>query len=644
MSCYICGKTHTDKQCPPGYTTTTTTEDPTLCPPAPACEDLYNSHCIYYSGINLSCAGIYTGDTVNTIIANLLTQLESCCLPTTTTSTTTSTTTTSTTTTSTTTTTTTCQIHYLICCSSYNAETLQIIEAPCNIKGLTFLPWETYADITNSEIGGGTYIWVVATYADLVSLGYSGANISYVPDWNSMLWASTGGSSVIDTLSTCNNTIKPPSTCPETIIPTTTTSTTSTSTTTTINQECDCFTVTNLETTSGIVAYKFTYTECFVNTIATVYLDFGQSTSICAQPNTISTNFGASIYDNGTCGEQCPPTTTTTTLPPCKCYNVVGVDAFFDYLDCNDILQFGYVNGDINICALENSISSEFGLFIVDLGACTEGCLTTTTTTIVPPPCVCYTITNPGAGDAPAYSFTYIDCEGVGHTGGLGAGQSTNVCALEESISTLCTVIDNGPCETNCPPTTTTTSTTTTTTLSPICDCYTINNVETESGIVTYEFTYNDCDTGLVVTTPLDFGESASFCAKFGTVNANFAATFTNFGVCGLDCPPTTTTTTAAPTTTTTSTTTTTTTTSSTTTTTTLSPVLCYCYTVENTDLVFSNNVSYTVCGTAEELYEIVLPGATINLCAAVGTPTGNASIVITGGTVPCTTDGDCAP
>lgn len=590
MSCYICGKTHTDKQCPPGYTTTTTTEDPTLCPPAPACEDLYNSHCIYYSGINLSCAGIYTGDTVNTIIANLLTQLESCCLPTTTTSTTTSTTTTSTTTTSTTTTTTTCQIHYLICCSSYNAETLQIIEAPCNIKGLTFLPWETYADITNSEIGGGTYIWVVATYADLVSLGYSGANISYVPDWNSMLWASTGGSSVIDTLSTCNNTIKPPSTCPETIIPTTTTSTTSTSTTTTINQECDCFTVTNLETTSGVVAYKFTYTECFVDTIATVYLDFGQSTSICAQPNTIITNFGASIYDNGTCGEECPPPTTTTS-------------------------------------------------------STTTTSTTSTTTTTTTPPCVCYTITNPGAGDAPAYSFTYIDCEGVGHTGGLGAGQSTNVCALEESISTLCTVIDNGPCETNCPPTTTTTSTTTTTTLSPICDCYTINNVETESGIVTYEFTYNDCDTGLVVTTPLDFGESASFCAKFGTVNANFTATFTNFGVCGLDCPPTTTTTTAAPTTTTTtSTTTTTTTTSSTTTTTTLSPVECYCYTVENTDLVFSNNVSYTVCGTAEELYEIVLPGATINLCAAVGTPTGNASIVITGGTVPCTTDGDCAP
>ena len=297
MSCYICGKTHTDKQCPPGYTTTTTTEDPTLCPPAPTCEDLYNSHCIYYSGLNLQCAGIFTGDSINTIIDGLLVSLENCCLPTTTTTTSTSTTTTSTTTTTTTTTTTACPINYLICCSSYSTATLQIIEAPCDIPGFIFTPWETYQDITNGT-GTNSYIWVVATYADLVSLGYSGANISYVPDWSQVLWASSGGISLINTLSSCNNIVKYQATCPDPIIPTTTTSTTTTTTTTTISPECDCYTITNLETEDDTYPYAFSYLQCITGEINVVILEKGAFTSICAQPNTIITNFKVSIYDH----------------------------------------------------------------------------------------------------------------------------------------------------------------------------------------------------------------------------------------------------------------------------------------------------------------------------------------------------------
>ena len=236
MSCSYCGKIHINKTCPPGYIVTTTTQDPLLCPPPPLCEDIYSSHCIFYSGDNLDCAGIYTGDNVNTIITNLLAELQFCCLPTTTTSTTTSTTSTTTSTSSTTTTTTACPVNYLICCSSYNTQSLQIIEAPCNLVGFTFTPWEVYTDITNGT-GSRSYRWVVATLADIISLGYTGANISYVPNWNNVLWSSAGSTSLISTLATCGLFINPASVCPEAIIPTTTTSTTSTtSTTTTICQ------------------------------------------------------------------------------------------------------------------------------------------------------------------------------------------------------------------------------------------------------------------------------------------------------------------------------------------------------------------------------------------------------------------------
>ena len=48
-----------------------------------------------------------------------------------------------------------------------------------------------------------------------------------------------------------------------------------------------------------------------------------------------------------------------------------------------------------------------------------------------------------------------------------------------------------------------------------------------------------------MITVPLDFGESASFCAEVGSpIITNFIDTIIDNGVCGEECPPTTTTTT----------------------------------------------------------------------------------------------------
>jgi hypothetical protein len=128
-------------------------------------------------------------------------------------------------------------------------------------------------------------------------------------------------------------------------------------------------------------------------------------------------------------------------------------------------------------------------------------------------------------------------------------------CALVNgcipTTTTTTTVAPTTTTTTSSSSTTTTTSTsstssttTTTTTASLECNCYTIYNTETESGVDPYEFTYTSCDDSSEVTTPLDFQQSANFCARATAITANFTYTLTNYGICGLDCPPTTTTTT----------------------------------------------------------------------------------------------------
>ena len=570
MSCYICGKTHADKPCPPGYTTTTTTENPE-CPPVPACDDLYNSHCIYYSGPSLECVGIFTGDNVNDIIANFLSQLEDCCLPTTTTTTSTTTTTTSTTTTSTTTTTTACPINYLICCSSYDSEELQIIEAPCDLPGFVFTPWETYQDITNG-IGANSYVWVVATLSDIVSLGYSGANISYVPNWTQVLWASAGGSSLINTLQSCNEFIKPSSTCPEEIIPTTSTTTTSTTTTTTINQECSCYTITNLETSSGVVAYIITYIECFTGLTATVPLEFGQSISLCCQPNSIETNFSANIYNHGTCGDECPPastTTTSTTTIACVQYNLYNPlpgAADYQYVDCEGNLTPGLIiqpDSCVTIYALPGSVVYQTGVILGD-GPC----------------CNCITLISVSKFT----QFSYIDCNNSEVIINVGVGENEQICGgsvFPESGSGAYIVGD--PCydlgndEFGC--------TTTTTTVCP-CNIYELSG---NTPVVAYVFT--ECGGTEETTIVLGDKQIQSYCID----NATPIQMVGNGTINQLECCPVTTSTT------------------STTTTSTTTALPCNCYVLQSGELTV---FTYNDCTGTEQSVSVISPNV-VKICAS---------------------------
>jgi hypothetical protein len=194
---------------------------------------------------------------------------------------------------------------------------------------------------------------------------------------------------------------------------------------------------------------------------------------------------------------------------------------------------------------------------------------TTTTTTIATTstttafPGYCYSMfNNLTIGSAPIV-VPYVNASGVSTSVTVAPQATAYVCGLSYTATANMTILSINTCNTGCPGTTSTTSTSTsttststtstTTTLSPVCNCYTINNIETQEGIIAYQFNYYDCDTGLLITTPLNFGDSASFCANANIITTNFSAILINHGICGLLCPPptttssTTTTTTASP-------------------------------------------------------------------------------------------------
>jgi hypothetical protein len=190
------------------------------------------------------------------------------------------------------------------------------------------------------------------------------------------------------------------------------------------------------------------------------------------------------------------------------------------------------------------------------------------------------------------------------------------------------------------PTTTTTTSssstTTTTTTISDDCNCYTIENDETESGVDPYFFSYIDCISGLELSTPLDFGQSDNFCGRAIGITTNFTYTLTNFGLCGLDCPPTTTTTTSSSSTTTTtstSSTTTTTTTATPTTTTTTTTVACIEYNITN-PTAGALDYSYVNC-SGNFLGFSIDPDSCMSFSAQEGSVTFDLGLILAFGPCP---------
>ena len=83
MSCNNCGRPLNDHH----YTCPSTTINPN-CVKDP-CEESVYSDCIFYSGPDNDCYGIYNGDNINDVIAYLVGMLSPYCTTTTTTTTTT---------------------------------------------------------------------------------------------------------------------------------------------------------------------------------------------------------------------------------------------------------------------------------------------------------------------------------------------------------------------------------------------------------------------------------------------------------------------------------------------------------------------------------------------------------------------------
>lgn len=340
MSCNYCGKIHIDKPCPSGYTTTTTTEDPVLCPPKPLCDDLFNSHCIYYTGDDIECAGIAFGDNINNILSNLIAQLQACCLPTTTTTTTTiNCSNPGGTVDPIYTTTTTLEPYFLVCCSSAQTTELQITELPRSQPG--YVLGQVYQNLTE-EYPTSYYIWIVASLSDIQSLGYSGANITYTPDWNRMFWMNNGEGSLEATLVACNDGIISSAKCPEPLITTTTTSTTSTTSTTTTTTIAPTTTTTTTiwcqeyniyNNTAGPLNYGYVTCEGLV--ISNLVIPSGLCLSVFAQEGSlivdpgITTGFGeCTTTTTSTSTTTTSSTTTTTTIIPSElCFTIVALDA-----------------------------------------------------------------------------------------------------------------------------------------------------------------------------------------------------------------------------------------------------------------------------------------------------------------------------
>lgn len=97
-----------------------------------------------------------------------------------------------------------------------------------------------------------------------------------------------------------------------------------------------------------------------------------------------------------------------------------------------------------------------------------EEVLTTTTTTVFPPgECVTYFVSSQFIDILPIeYPYSYLDCEGIMHTGTMQCFETLNICATKDSV-VINTIFDIVQYSTGCNITTTTTTTSTTTTTLP---------------------------------------------------------------------------------------------------------------------------------------------------------------------------------
>ena len=73
-----------------------------------------------------------------------------------------------------------------------------------------------------------------------------------------------------------------------------------------VPEACICALITNEETETGVVPYKFSYVDCANNIFTDIALDYQDSMNICVRRSTLITNFAYSLTNNGACVEDCP--------------------------------------------------------------------------------------------------------------------------------------------------------------------------------------------------------------------------------------------------------------------------------------------------------------------------------------------------
>ena len=220
------------------------------------------------------------------------------------------------------------------------------------------------------------------------------------------------------------------------------------------------------------------------------------------------------------------------------------------------------------------------------------------------------------------YSGPNLPCTGIQTCNNLSVAfqkVDEKICDLQDQINILVNALNV------CCPTTTTTSTsstssttTSTTTIAcPECTFYSVSNETITPATINY-YACGGVYTNMVVGA---FG-TIYICACTGSVVVPPlpGLILSDLGT----CPTTTTTTTSS---------------SSTTTTTTTLLVGCFCYTIENpTEAVQS--FTFQLCDSPSPILFAITPGATERLCSSI-VPFGE-NCIVTGGTSPCTVNGDC--
>lgn len=293
---------------PPGVTGLTT------CAPVDPCEgETIDSECVIYSGTDYQCIDVTNGDTLISVLLNILEtyfSLEDCCKMLNGTLTRN-------------------PVSYTFC-YSYEDGTC---ERACTCDSTTTVVtlWSL-----NDPLVVGSLLYSNSSLTTLAPEGwYSRNGKCYVVTGGVDL---PGPAGQIQSINNC--------TVPTTTTSTSTTTTSSTTTTTTLIPPitCNCYGIFNPTDR----AKAFTWTDCIKLNAQFEIVGAGATEYRCSRSDGFLPSLDLVVTNYGLCGTSCPPasttTTTTTTAPPspvCKCIFMVytgdGSSSNITYVDCEGV-------------------------------------------------------------------------------------------------------------------------------------------------------------------------------------------------------------------------------------------------------------------------------------------------------------------